>query len=171
MTSSTSASARSVPRSGGRRLSRLPAPLWLVSACEDDRDATLAAWPSRPGGLLLLPCGVCWDAVRLPAQLGLAVLDALLHDAVETGPVLHDCDTQVVYVLITPGGGIDWNERHPQVRLLSTGCYLATPSPELDWLNRMVVWAHMPPLPAPTDPADLLAALDGVTKSRTSTAA
>lgn len=149
------------PRSR-RRLARLPAPLWLASAAEGDRDATLASWPGRPGGLLLLPCGVRWDAVRLPERLGLAVLEALLRDAAEPGPVLHDRDTALVYVLIPPDSGVDWGRKNARARLLSTGCYLAVPSPELGFLNRAVVWAHMPPLPAPTDPRDLAAALDTV---------
>ncbi|MFB7618321.1 hypothetical protein [Kitasatospora sp. NPDC056181] len=87
----------------------------------------LAAWPGQPGGLLLVPCGVRWDAVRLPAPLGLAVLDKLLGDAVEAGPVLHDRSSELVYVLIALGSGIDWDKRYPQVRLLSDGCHLATP--------------------------------------------
>ncbi|MFD7828547.1 hypothetical protein [Kitasatospora sp. NPDC059803] len=99
----------------------------------------------------------------MPEDLGLAALQALLGEAAETGPFLHDRDSRLVYALIDLQGGIGWSERCPGVRLLSVGAHLAAPSPELEWLNTSVVWAHMPPTPEPTSPARLAAALDAVT--------
>ncbi|MFC5890212.1 hypothetical protein ACFP0N_35175 [Kitasatospora aburaviensis] len=120
----------------------------------------MARWIGQPGGLLLLPCGVSWDVVRMPERLGLPVLEALLGEAAETGPVLHDRDSQLVYALVTVEPGIDRAGLPSGVRLLSSGAYLAAPSPEMEWLNRSVVWAHMPAYPRPTDPARVVAALD-----------
>ncbi|MFG3053486.1 hypothetical protein ACGFZP_21405 [Kitasatospora sp. NPDC048239] len=120
----------------------------------------MAQWLGQPGGLLLLPCGVHWDAVRMPEAVGLAVLEVLLTGGQGAGPFLHDRDSRLVYALVAPAGGIGWSR--PGVRLLSTGAYLAAPSPEMDWLNGRVGWVHMPVDPEPTDPAHLAAVLTAV---------
>ncbi|ARF83269.1 hypothetical protein ACIG0C_34865 [Kitasatospora aureofaciens] len=118
----------------------------------------------EPDGLLLLPCGVMWDVVRMPERLGLAALQALISDPTqETGPVLHDRSAGLVYVFIDLDSGISWSERYSDVRLLTTGAHLATPSPDTPWLNAQVVWAFLPPTPQPTNPTRLAAALDTLT--------
>ncbi|MER7673111.1 hypothetical protein ABTY61_32280 [Kitasatospora sp. NPDC096128] len=152
-----------------RRLMLSPA-LWLVSVFEDpeERHRQLVRWGDEPGGLLLLPCGRLFDALRMPEELGLSVVEVLLEgtDVAGLGPVLHDQRSGLVYALIAPRCDVDWVVRHPDLRLLSTGSHLAVPSPELGWLTLSVVWTHMPACPEPSDPAALAAALDAVAGRR-----
>ncbi|MFD8782527.1 hypothetical protein [Kitasatospora sp. NPDC059599] len=156
------------PRRPACRPVALSAPLWLVAACGEERMKRLLEWVSEPDGLLLLPCGVTWDVVRMPEDLGLAALDRLTDDPTqETGPMLHDRTAELVYMFIDLDGGIDWAARYADVRLLSAGAHLATPSPDLPWLNTRITWAFLPPTPQPTGPARLAAALDALAGGRT----
>jgi hypothetical protein len=135
---------------------------WLASAVGADRAATERDWPRQPGGIQMLPCGVYWDVVRLPEELGLAALRTLLAaDATRpaVGPVMHDPHGGHVYWLVSMERHADytWSRVAPESRVRSSGDYLAAVEPE-PAVPGPVRWVHWPAVTSMLTPPALLAA-------------
>ncbi|MGE7439937.1 hypothetical protein [Kitasatospora sp. NPDC001175] len=154
-----SRSDRVAARAAAQRKEATPPGLWLASSLGPERDRAMVEWIGQPEGLLLLPCGVDWDVVRVPADIGLPVLDRLLEGPDFVGPVLHDGRADLVYWLVTRGRAALWRDHHPDVRFLTIGSHLAAPAPEYGPLNTRVVWKHWPLTCGTTEPVQLAAAL------------
>lgn len=135
----------------------MPATTWLAGVMGAARHDTVVRWSRQPHGLAQLPCGVRWDAVRMPEVLGLPVLRVLRERVKgELGPVLHDRRSGQVYWLVPVGGG---KRLHPEVVVLGDGAYLSVPDPEEErgpgW---PAVWVHWPSVTGTlTDAAGLAA--------------
>lgn len=102
----------------------------------------------------LVPAGRWWDAVKVPAVLGEAVLTLLAHD---TGAVVEDPFGAHLYWLVPPGSAADW--RLPDVTVLGVACYVAVPPGHR--VGGLGVRWRVPCAPGQTltDPARLHAAL------------
>jgi hypothetical protein len=59
---------------------------WLASAGAYPR-STLALWRERPDAPVVLPCGITFDVVSVPAMFGRRMLDRLWEEGPGSGPV------------------------------------------------------------------------------------
>lgn len=59
---------------------------WLASAGTYPR-STLSHWGERPGAPVVLPCGVVFDVVSVPAVFGRRMLDRMWEEGPGSGPV------------------------------------------------------------------------------------
>ncbi|MGM7445648.1 bifunctional DNA primase/polymerase, partial [Streptomyces tunisiensis] len=59
---------------------------WLASAGTAPRGAR-ALWGERPDAAVVLPCGVVFDVVSVPAIFGRRMLDRLWEEGPGSGPV------------------------------------------------------------------------------------
>lgn len=84
-------------------------------------DRTHAAQWIRSAGLVLLPLGVRWSAVKADEHDGLAAA------ADVSGPVIHDPGGRTVYFLVPVAAGETW--ACPRTELLGVACWLAVPAP------------------------------------------
>ncbi|MGX2994432.1 hypothetical protein JNUCC64_09055 [Streptomyces sp. JNUCC 64] len=108
---------------------------WLLSAADDPLTG-YAEWTTRD--VALLSCGRVFDAVRVPCDLVRVAVSAaddrrasaLLHRALEGGPVFLDRYARQVYAL-TGCGSWPSEGRTPQVEHLGDGCYLGVPRLDL----------------------------------------
>jgi hypothetical protein len=117
------------------------------------------AVPARGGRVLLLPCGVLFDAVRTPVALGMPVLNRLLaesDDAELLGPVLWDGYRDLLYWLVSPGATDDYPD---EAKLLGVGAWVAAPLP-FGRATKDAAWLHLPEQRIVTGPAWLSAALN-----------
>ncbi|MEY9848303.1 hypothetical protein ABH940_005404 [Streptacidiphilus sp. BW17] len=112
----------------------------------DDIDA-IPDWVPRALPLPV-PCGVHFDAIRLPADLGVLVVDRMARAC---GPVVVNTYAGFWAVLIAPGSAPHW--RVHRTRLLRPGTLLALPplhAPE----GRDIHWA-VPPTTGWPDPDEI----------------
>ncbi|MEV7189094.1 hypothetical protein [Kitasatospora sp. NPDC093102] len=115
---------------------------WLLRAAR-----AAPAEPARPptvsAGLVLLPTGLCFDAVRMPQSLGMDVLDRGLRQHPRlVGPVLHDRFSRTVYFLV-PSDDEPYPWSRLGLRLVSSGGWLAVPDP-VGGPHAGVDWLHLP---------------------------
>ncbi|MGX1547221.1 hypothetical protein [Streptomyces adustus] len=108
---------------------------WLAQGTSD-RDKVLAAWHSEPHGMLLLPAGIRWDAVKLPREQGRLAYTRLQNRAVALGPILWDRWRDHMYFLVSTGSAALWPGPNP--RLVTTGGWLVAPDPRRPL--RRAVW-------------------------------
>ncbi|MFB6423704.1 hypothetical protein ACFV2I_20480 [Streptomyces microflavus] len=92
---------------------------WLARA---DPDRAHADRWMRSVGLVLLPLGIRWCAVKVDEHDGLAAA------ADVNGPVIHDPGGRVVYFLVPVGAATTWD--CPRTELLGLACWLAVPAPQ-----------------------------------------
>ncbi|MFI8945088.1 bifunctional DNA primase/polymerase [Streptomyces sp. NPDC053750] len=59
---------------------------WLASAATHPR-STLALWEERPEAPVVLPCGIAFDVVSVPAIFGRRMLDRMWDEGPGSGPV------------------------------------------------------------------------------------
>lgn len=84
------------------------------------------AW-TPPAGIdhTLHPAGAAWDAVKMPAYLGEAVIARL---GAQAGGVICDPSAQRHYLLIAPNSAGSWAfAEYTCVRILGSGSHLAVP--------------------------------------------
>ncbi|MGW1295172.1 hypothetical protein [Streptomyces sp. NPDC002533] len=91
---------------------------WLAQA---DPDRAHADRWMRSAGLVLLPLGTRWSAVKTAEHDGLAAA------ADVDGPVIHDPGGRTVYFLVPVAAGTSWD--CPRTELLGLACWLAVPAP------------------------------------------
>ena len=109
----------------------LAAAHWLLSAHPEPNQA-LQEWLSD-GGLVLLPLGTLFSAVRIPGHLVHAaagsedptVVDEFLAEALFEGPVICDPRGSRYYALVPAGTTVTW--RDPRAECLGHGTYLGVP--------------------------------------------
>ncbi len=109
----------------------LAAAHWLLSA-HPEPDQALQEWLSK-GGLVLLPLGTLFSAVRIPGHLVHAaagsedptVVDTFLAEALVAGPVICDPRGCRYYALVPAGTTGRW--RDPRAECLGNGTYLGVP--------------------------------------------
>ncbi|TQF04737.1 hypothetical protein E6W39_24085 [Kitasatospora acidiphila] len=134
---------------------------WLASSTGPDRPVIEREWPGQPGGIQMLPCGVLWDAIRLPEESGLAALHMLLATdaAPAIGPVMHDPGRGYVYWLVPVESHADltWARITRSSRVFSTGDYLGAPEPD-PAVPGPVRWVRWPDVTGVLTPPSLLAA-------------
>ncbi|WP_299541998.1 hypothetical protein [uncultured Streptomyces sp.] len=95
----------------------MTAAAWLATA---DPDPDHAARWFESAGIVLLPLGTVWSAVRCGEHDGLAAA------ATVTGPVIHDPAGRAVYFLIPPTT-TTWDVAGSH--LLGVACWLTVPAP------------------------------------------
>ncbi|MFD6421693.1 hypothetical protein [Streptomyces sp. NPDC060198] len=95
-----------------------PAGAWLARADPDHEHAD--RW-LKSAGVVLLPLGRFWSAVRCDGYDGLAAAAAV------SGPIVHDPVGQVVYFLVPTS--TEWPDL-PGSQLLGDTCWLAVPAPD-----------------------------------------
>ncbi|WP_312871090.1 hypothetical protein [Streptomyces lonarensis] len=110
--------------------------LWLAAAAADP-ERCRRRWARRGGELVELCAGTRWDALVLPAPLGLESLAVLHRTGVRVGPVLFDRGAGSVSYLVAAGASGAWVGTG--VRTLGAGARLAVPRPdaaggEVRWL-------------------------------------
>lgn len=110
--------------------------LWLAAAAADP-ERCRRRWARRGGGLVELSAGTRWDALVLPAPLGLESLAVLHRTGSRVGPVLFDRGAGSVSYLVATGASGAWVGTG--VRTLGAGARLAAPRPdavggEVRWL-------------------------------------
>jgi hypothetical protein len=98
-------------------------------------------------------CGDAFDAVRVPEHVGAVALERL---AGRSGPVIAGRHDGVLYWLIKPGSGDDWEL--PSVKVYGESCYLSIPSAAVH-SPRAVHWLTPPQGDCLTDPDELRTAL------------
>ncbi|MFI9585388.1 hypothetical protein ACIHCQ_26830 [Streptomyces sp. NPDC052236] len=83
------------------------------------------AW-SPPNGtdFILTAAGRMWDAVRVPARIGLRVTERL---ADSSGAVIQDGWGGLLYWLVRPRAADDWGLPKPCVEIRGEGTYVAVP--------------------------------------------
>ena len=94
---------------------------WLAGA--DTTPEHAHRWWSS-GTVALLPLGVQFDAIEIPAATAEAVAGAPEID----GPVIRYAETGRLYVLVPAGTYATWDGRH--VLCLGDGHYLGIPDPD-----------------------------------------
>ncbi|MGW4756229.1 hypothetical protein [Streptomyces chartreusis] len=112
---------------------------WLVQGTSD-RDKALATWHSEPHGILLLPAGIRWDAVKVLGEQGRLAYVRLQNRGASLGPILWDRWRDHMYFLVPTGSAALWPG--PKPRLITTGGWLATPDPRR--APRRAVWLCAP---------------------------
>ena len=109
----------------------LSASHWLLSAHPKPNQAR-EEW-SKAGGLVLLPLGTVFSAVRIPERLVHAAagsedptaVNAFLADALFEGPVICDPRASRFYALVPPSSDMEWP--YPGAEHLGHGTYLGVP--------------------------------------------
>ncbi|MEE1929810.1 hypothetical protein V1J52_16720 [Streptomyces sp. TRM 70351] len=109
--------------------------------------------PPSGGEPVLLPAGRWWDAVRVPAGLGPAVLAALGE---RTGAVMEDATHRVWTWLVEPGAATAWPHLEG-VYVFTSG--LSIPVPPAGVTTGPLRWLVLPATTALTEPEPLLRAL------------
>lgn len=112
----------------------LAAAHWLLSA-HPEPDKALQEWLPECG-VVLLPLGALFSAVRIPARLvhaaagsdNPAVVDEFLTNALYEGPVICDPRGSRYYALVLNGTARTW--RDPRATCLGRGTYLVVPRPD-----------------------------------------
>ncbi|GGS16633.1 hypothetical protein GCM10010269_64700 [Streptomyces humidus] len=130
---------------------------WLAQGTVD-RDKALATWHSKPHGMLLLPAGIRWDAVKIPGEQGWLAYTRLQNRAASLGPILWDRWLDHMYFLVPTGSAALWPGPNP--RLVTTGGWLAAPDPRRP--VRRAVWLPCAPDGRLTRPDQLFRAADCV---------
>ncbi len=92
---------------------------WLARADPDRGHAD--RW-MRSVGLVLLPLGIRWCAVKTHEHEGLAAAAEI------DGPVIHDPGGRTVYFLVPVSAGRTWD--CPHTEMLGLACWLGTPAPD-----------------------------------------
>lgn len=85
-------------------------------------------WMPAAGTISVLPAGRWWDAIVVPQQRGLDVLEVLDHETGHTpGPVVWDQNlaNPRLYFLVPVGTAADWAV--PDTIALSAGTYVGIP--------------------------------------------
>ncbi|MCC3769812.1 hypothetical protein [Streptomyces sp. UNOC14_S4] len=100
-------------------------------------------------GVVLLPAGTVWDAIRVSGGMAGNVLAAGID-----GPVIRDRDE--LYFLVRPGAAGTWTT--PGGEGLGAACYVAVPAPECT-SGPGVHWAQAPDGNGALIDAERLAAL------------
>ncbi|MFI1963708.1 hypothetical protein ACH429_06140 [Streptomyces pathocidini] len=104
---------------------------WLTRA---DPDLDHAERWFAQTGIVLMPLGRQWDAVRVNG----AIAEAVLDEGIE-GPVIRD--HEAVYFLVGLGTSLSWNAPHSEG--LGVACYVTVPAPERT-AGPGVHWAQAP---------------------------
>ncbi|TLS45674.1 hypothetical protein FE633_12945 [Streptomyces montanus] len=128
-------------------MGQLAGPHWLVEALQNpaDRNSVWRQW-ERLGRPALIPTGVRFDGIVLPAVMGRAVLDRLRTLDGPTGPVLYGVPR---YTFLVPSGtAAAWEERGT-TRTLGTGSWIVAPKPGEPQDGTVSV--HSPSWPIPPD--------------------
>ncbi|MET9606278.1 hypothetical protein ABZZ17_14570 [Streptomyces sp. NPDC006512] len=108
---------------------------WLTGS-HDQPEQVRTQWRER--GIVLLPIGRTFDAVRLPERLVFAALGTAGRDFAQTdsgleeslgGPVIHDGHGRNYYALVPPGTVREWSCAAPGVECLGSGTYFGVPDP------------------------------------------
>ncbi|MFC4471754.1 hypothetical protein ACFPH6_45955 [Streptomyces xiangluensis] len=130
---------------------------WLLSAHPEPSRAR-AEW-SQHGGMVLLPLGTLFSAVRIPERLVHAVadsedpaaVDAFLAEALHGGPVICDPRGRRYYALVPASTAARW--RQPEAECLGRETYLGVPRLDAVELSPQA-WASYWSVPMPS-PAEL----------------
>ncbi len=120
---------------------------WLARAHPDRAHA--ARW-MRSAGLVLLPLGVRWSAVKAPEHEGLA------SAADVGGPVIHDPVGRCVYFLVPVLVDPTW--ACPRTEFLGAACWLTVPAPSTTEPPG-IHWVRPPDARSLVNPTALRAAL------------
>ncbi|MFB7027980.1 MULTISPECIES: hypothetical protein [unclassified Streptomyces] len=99
---------------------------WLLSAAPDP-DACRWEWERSPHGVALLPAGVRWDVLILPAGLGYPTLDVLTRLVGRPGPVLADFGDARMGFFVPPGTAARW--LGTGIRSAGAGTWIVVPHP------------------------------------------
>ncbi|MFE5829529.1 hypothetical protein ACFQ67_00795 [Streptomyces sp. NPDC056488] len=99
---------------------------WLLSAAPDP-DACRWEWERGPHGVALLPAGVRWDVLILPAELGYPTLDVLTRLVGRPGPVLADFGDARMGFFVPPGTAARW--LGTGIRSAGAGTWIVVPHP------------------------------------------
>jgi hypothetical protein len=149
------------PRRRTRETAAPPA-TWTAYAEYDRAFLGAPRWPYE-GGIgrtTLVRCGVLWDAVALPLDVGLAALDTMQLSPDAGYSVLADYLRRELYVLVHPGTGVRC--KGPGARVLTRGSWLLAPMGRHRFGSASAVWLSRPEDHGPlVDADDLAAALRG----------
>ncbi|RSS42909.1 hypothetical protein [Streptomyces sp. WAC08241] len=99
---------------------------WLLAAAPDP-DACRWEWERNPHGVALLPAGVRWDVLILPAGLGYPTLDVLTRLVGRPGPVLADFGDARMGFFVPPGTAARW--LGTGIRSAGAGTWIVVPYP------------------------------------------
>ncbi|WP_327704707.1 hypothetical protein OG530_26170 [Streptomyces decoyicus] len=113
------------------------------------------AWTHGLSQPTLLPAGEDWDAVRVPADVGLRAVRDLEARGVPVGPVLHDQSSHRTYFLTPPGTAHEWAQEG--TRALGIGTWVVLAPPDWDGLLQWITDPSSGPVHTAAD--DLAAAL------------
>ncbi|MFQ6144625.1 DUF6415 family natural product biosynthesis protein [Streptomyces seoulensis] len=108
---------------------------WLLSAAVRDADTASGAWAEKD--VMLLRCGVVFDAVRVPfdvvvaaaGAVGSAALEGFVNGALYGAPVFRSGCGRWLFVLCEPGGVRNWAA--PGAEYWGEGRQLGVPRPDL----------------------------------------
>jgi hypothetical protein len=128
-------------------LGQLAGPQWLLETLQnpDDRSSVWRQW-ERLHKPALIPTGVRFDGIVLPAVMGRAVLDRLRNLDGPTGPVLYGVPR---YTFLVPSGtAAAWDETGT-TRTLGTGGWIVAPKPGEP--RDETASTHSPSWPIPPD--------------------
>ncbi|MGW2489456.1 hypothetical protein ACWCV9_19885 [Streptomyces sp. NPDC001606] len=119
---------------------RLAVEQWLMATCPAaSHERIRAEW--QENGVALLPLGTLFSAVRIPGRLVFAMaltddaeeVDAVLDDALRSGPVICDPQGRRYYALVPASMARSWKEAAAEwrakagVEVLGNGTYLGVP--------------------------------------------
>jgi hypothetical protein len=99
---------------------------WLVGVAPDP-GACRWEWERNPLGVALLPAGVRWDVLILPAELGYPTLDVLTRVIDRPGPVLADFGDARMGFFVPAGTVARW--LGTGVRSAGRGTWIVVPYP------------------------------------------
>ncbi|MFF4169335.1 hypothetical protein [Streptomyces sp. NPDC001744] len=99
---------------------------WLASVAPDP-DACRWEWERNPYGVALLPAGVRWDVLILPAGLGHPTLDVLTRLVDRPGPILAGFGDARTGFFVPPGTAARW--LGTGVRGAGAGTWIVAPYP------------------------------------------
>ncbi|MEU5403064.1 hypothetical protein ABZ348_27635 [Streptomyces sp. NPDC005963] len=99
---------------------------WLASVAPNP-DACRWEWERHPLGVALLPAGVRWDVLILPARLGYPTLDVLQRLVDRPGPVLADFGDARMGFFVPAGTAGRW--LGTGIRGAGQGTWIVVPHP------------------------------------------
>ncbi|WP_431781838.1 bifunctional DNA primase/polymerase [Streptomyces chumphonensis] len=144
---------------------------WRTQASSDP-DTVLRWARSRPEANFVTATGIVHDVLDVPYEPGLAALERLEGEGVETGPVAVLGEERLLFFTTTrtPDDEDEWwpceldchpetMDEHPGLRWHCRGSYVLVPPARLPGVHRPeVAWVRAPERPLP-DPLSLLEAL------------
>jgi hypothetical protein len=122
-----------------------------------------ARWARSLSQPTLFAAGEDWDAIRVPAGLGVRAVRFLKASGATVGPVLHDQSSGQAYFLTPPGTA--WRWKQEQTRALGKGSWIVLAPPR--WEKGSLRWVSDPAdCAAHTTADDLAAALAFATSTK-----